>query len=321
MTIAGIYRTQKRNLKDIEQVMENLLKTNHTTLHQAAVDLLRAGGKRIRPILVMLSAEYGNPNHEDVKKAAVTLELIHMASLVHDDVVDNANLRRGKKTVKATWDNRVAMYTGDYIFAHSIEHMTGVQLPYAHQLVSKAIRDISLGEIEQIRHLYNVDQHLRHYLLRIKRKTALLIALSCQLGALTAGCPQDIVRKLYYFGYFIGMSYQIIDDILDFVGTEKQLGKPSGSDLKQGNITLPTLFALSIPDVRQRVISCFESNDDQADWDGVIQSVKQSGGIEYAESMNERYLDKALNVLKSLPQNQVTENLRKIADYLGKRKY
>ncbi|MTT31271.1 heptaprenyl diphosphate synthase component II [Terrilactibacillus sp. BCM23-1] len=321
MTIAGIYRTQKRNLKEIEQVMENLLKTNHTTLHQAAVDLLRAGGKRIRPILVMLSAEFGNPNHEDVKKAAVTLELIHMASLVHDDVVDNANLRRGKKTVKATWDNRVAMYTGDYIFAHSIEHMTGVHLPYAHQLVSKAIRDISLGEIEQIRHLYNVDQHLRHYLLRIKRKTALLIALSCQLGALTAGCSHDIVRKLYYFGYFIGMSYQIIDDILDFVGTEKQLGKPAGSDLKQGNITLPTLFALSIPDVRQRVVSCFESNNEQADWDGAIQLVKQSGGIEYAESINERYLAKALNILKSLPQNQVTENLRKIAKYLGKRKY
>lgn len=322
MTLALIYKEQKRNLNAIEKELERTLQSAHPVLNEASLDLLRAGGKRIRPILVLLSAQFGDASRPEVMKAAVTLELIHMASLVHDDVTDDAELRRGKATVKAKWDNRVAMFTGDYIFAKAIELITEFDNSNAHLLISRTIRDLSLGEIEQIKDLFNWKQNLRRYLLRIKRKTAILMALSCQLGALAAGCEERLARKLYYYGYFLGMSYQITDDILDFVGTEKQLGKPAGSDLRQGNITLPTLFALKNPERHGQLVSVLQAErPDEEAWRTAVSLVKTSGGIEEAEALSDRYLQKAKQILAALPQAKSTRPLVMIADYIGRRKY
>ncbi|WKB37128.1 heptaprenyl diphosphate synthase component II [Terrilactibacillus sp. S3-3] len=306
----------------LKKELESTLQSAHPVLNEASLDLLRAGGKRIRPILVLLSARFGDRGRPEVKKAAVTLELIHMASLVHDDVTDDAELRRGKATVKAKWDNRVAMFTGDYIFAKAIELISEFDNPNAHLLISRTIRDLSLGEIEQIKDLYNWKQNLRRYLLRIKRKTAILMALSCQLGALAAGCDDQLARKLYYYGYFLGMSYQITDDILDFVGTEKQLGKPAGSDLRQGNITLPTLFALKNPELRGALIGVLEAEQpDEKAWRAAVSAVRTSGGIEQSEALSDRYLQKAKRILDDLPEPKTTRPLAMIADYIGRRKY
>ena len=125
--------------------------------------------------------------------------------------------------------DRIAMYTGDYLFAKSLECITNIEIPEAHQALSHTILEVCKGEIEQIKDKYNYDQNLRTYLRRIKRKTALLIAASCQLGAIAAGANRDTVSRLFWYGYFVGMSYQIIDDILDFVSTEEKLGKPAGA--------------------------------------------------------------------------------------------
>ncbi|TCP31646.1 heptaprenyl diphosphate synthase [Scopulibacillus darangshiensis] len=322
MSLVGIYKDLKRDLNDIEKQLELTIAADHPVLYKAAFDLLKAGGKRIRPVLVLLSSQYGDKKSPSVHKTAVTLELIHMASLVHDDVIDNAELRRGKKTVKAKWDNRVAMYTGDFIFARAVDLMTDFEGAEAHQLLSAGVMEMSLGEIEQIKDQYNWQQNLRRYLLRIKRKTALLMALSCQLGAVTSGAPANVGKRLYYFGYFMGMSYQITDDILDFVSTEKQLGKPAGSDLKQGNITLPTLYALKQPEMRDRIVQVLESDlatDD--DWQEVISLIKNSKAISLSQELSERYLMKAYQVLKDLPDHAATRSFRQIADYIGKRKY
>lgn len=294
----------------------------HPLLSEASLDLLRAGGKRIRPVLVLLAAQYGDPDRKEVLDSAVTLELIHMASLVHDDVVDDSELRRGKPTVKAKWDNRVAMFTGDYIFARAIELISGFDHVQAHRMISKVIRDLSLGEIDQIRDLYNLNQNLRAYLLRIKRKTAILMALSCQLGGYASGCSLERSEKLYYFGYCLGMSYQITDDILDFVGTEKQLGKPAGSDLRSGNITLPAFYALKDHHLHDAVVSLVQS--DQAsdeDWKALIQAICASDAMTQSEQVSDRYLEKACQVLRQLPACPATEALEEIAGYVGTRKY
>src|SRR5699024_2922612 len=146
--------------------------------------------------------------------------------------------RRGKPTIRKLYDNRVAMYAGDYILARSLEEITLLEKPKAHRVLSDTIVEVCIGEIEQIKDKYNWNQHLRNYLRRIKRKTALLIATSCQLGAIAADVPETTAKKLYKYGYYIGMSYQIIDDILDFTSSAKELGKPVGNDMLQGNMTL-----------------------------------------------------------------------------------
>jgi heptaprenyl diphosphate synthase len=242
-----------------------------------------------------------------------------MASLVHDDVIDDADLRRGRPTIKSKWDNRFAMYSGDYIFAKSLELMTNVENPVAHQILSNTIVELTIGEIEQIKDKYRFEQNLRDYLLRIKRKTALLIAASCQLGAIAAGVEEEVHRKLARFGYFVGMSFQITDDVLDFTGTEKELGKPAGGDLLQGNITLPVLFAMKDEKLRSEIIKVHE-NIDSDEMTRIIELIKNSNAIEKSLEFSDRYLDKALEVLDELPNNKAKKTLREIALYIGKRK-
>ena len=232
MSLGAIYSDLKPELREIENRIENVVSTEQKVLHKAAFQLLKAGGKRIRPIFVLLSSRYGHEDSEDVYKVAVTLELIHMASLVHDDVIDDAELRRGKRTVKAEWDNRIAMYSGDFIFARALDLIGDVPNKAIHMILSQSIKEMTRGEIIQIRDQFNWHQNIRQYLLRIKRKTALLMAISCQMGGLAAGTSEKVAKYLYRYGYYIGMSYQIVDDILDFTSTEKQLGKPAGSDIR-----------------------------------------------------------------------------------------
>src|SRR5699024_8215056 len=181
---------------------------------------------------------------EQIKTVAVSLELIHMATLVHDDVVDQSELRRGEPTIMKLYGNRIAMYTGDYILARALEEITKIKNPHIHKLLSKTLVEVCVGEIEQIRFKYDWNQNLRDYLRRIKRKTALLIASSCKLGALAGGLTLKQAHYLYQYGYNIGMSFQIIDDVLDITLTPETLGKPTGNDLIQGHVTLPVLYAM-----------------------------------------------------------------------------
>lgn len=315
-----MYSFLNSDINIIEKTLEDTVKAESPLLRQASLHLLQAGGKRIRPVFVLLSGKFGDYDIYEMKNVAVALELIHMASLVHDDVIDDAELRRGQPTIKAKWDNRIAMYTGDYIFARSLELMTNIKNPLAHQILSETIVQLCVGEIEQIKFKYDYNQKLRDYLLRIKRKTALLIAASCQLGAVAANVDEEIHKKLYQFGYYVGMSFQITDDVLDFTGTEEQLGKPAGGDLLQGNITLPVLFAMGDESLRKKITGVNEHTS-SAEIEEIITSIKNSGAIERSLSISDRYLQKAIHVLNQLPNNRAKKTLRDIAVYIGKRKF
>ncbi|MDP4549715.1 heptaprenyl diphosphate synthase component II [Alkalihalobacillus macyae] len=323
MKLKTIYASLKNDLSFIESELEQTVNAHHPVLRDASNHLLKAGGKRIRPVFVLLSGKFGDYNLVLMKNVAVALELIHMASLVHDDVIDDAEMRRGKKTIKAKWDNRVAMYTGDYIFARAIELVTELKEPAANAILSNAILEMSIGEIEQIKDQFNWDQNVRDYFRRIKRKTALLIATSCELGAVAAGASKAEQRHLKQFGYYVGMSYQITDDILDYTGTVKELGKPAGGDLLQGNITLPVLYAMNQDNKKHEIMDIFskELNTSQEKVNQVISIVKSSGGIEFSQRISDRYLQKALNELDQLPSQPARTSLRQIAEYIGKRKH
>ncbi|WP_407268699.1 heptaprenyl diphosphate synthase component II [Radiobacillus sp. PE A8.2] len=322
MKLAMTYSYLKQDLDEIERVLNQTIHAKHPVLRDASIQLLQAGGKRLRPVFVLVSGMFGNYDFDRMKTVAVSLELIHMASLVHDDVIDEAELRRGEPTVKAKWDNRIAMYTGDYIFARSLEYLSTLDDPKAHRILAETIVQLCVGEVEQIQDKYQMDQNLRDYLRRIKRKTALLISSSCRLGAIASGVSLAHERALYRYGYYVGMSYQIIDDILDFTSTEAALGKPAGSDLLQGNITLPVLFAMEDKQFSAKLKEALHQPD-QLTPESIrpfIDYIKSSGAIERSYKVSERYLTKAYESLQVLPAGKAKKTLRDIALYIGKRK-
>ncbi|MFC4557387.1 heptaprenyl diphosphate synthase component II [Virgibacillus kekensis] len=322
MKLTKTYGYLKKELDIIEHALNNAIQADHDVLRQASTQLLRAGGKRIRPVFVLLSGQFGNSDVNRIKTVAVSLELIHMASLVHDDVIDNAELRRGKPTIKKLYGNRVAMYTGDYILARALENITTIDKPSAHRVLSRTMVQVAKGEIEQIRDKYNWNQNLRNYLRRIKRKTALLIATSCKLGAIAADVPNDEAEKLFKYGYYIGMSYQIIDDILDFTSSETVLGKPAGNDLLQGNVTLPVLIAMQDESFRKLLEETFKDPEkvSESEMAQLLGELKKTGAIAESYRISDLYLEKALNSLNSLPNQKAKQTLQTIAKYIGKRR-
>ncbi|RLL48207.1 heptaprenyl diphosphate synthase component II [Oceanobacillus piezotolerans] len=322
MKLPKTYGFLKKDLDIIEEALHRAIQADHEVLNEAVTALLNAGGKRIRPVFVVLAGQLGDFNAEKVKKVAVSLELIHMATLVHDDVIDEAELRRGKPTVKTKYGNRVAMYTGDYILARALEEITSIEDKAVHRILSKTLVEVSIGEIEQIRDKYNWNQSLKDYLRRIKRKTALLIATSCKLGAVVSGMSERDSNKLYQYGYNIGMSYQIIDDILDFTSNEKVLGKPAGNDLLQGNITLPILYAMENADFKKSLQDRFQSPEliTKAEMKQFIQHLEHTDAINRSYQLSNQYLAKALKTLEGIPNHRAKRTLEDIAKFIGKRR-
>ncbi|MGI2327066.1 heptaprenyl diphosphate synthase component II [Planococcus sp. YIM B11945] len=321
MKLKLLYSDLKPELEMIEKELEQAVDSNSHLLNDASLHLLQAGGKRIRPVFVLLAGKFGNYNIDVMKQVAVPLELIHMASLVHDDVIDDSEMRRGQPTVKAQWNNSVAMYTGDFILARALEYITEVDIPNVHDILSKTMIEVCRGEIIQIEDKYKLDQNMRDYLRRIKRKTALLISSSCELGALVSGTDEKTAAHLRRFGYFIGMSFQIIDDILDFTSTDEELGKPAGSDFIQGNITLPVLFAREDKAIYTQLKSSLYKDLTDDERLQIVQLIRDSPAIGKSKAISERYLQKALEELAHLPKSSANKTMRKIAFFIGKRKF
>lgn len=322
MKLPKTYGYLKKDLDRIESSLNHVIQADHPVLRNASTELLQAGGKRIRPVFVLLAGQLGDFQADKINKAAVSLELIHMATLVHDDVIDEAELRRGKPTIKHTYGNRVAMYTGDYILARALEEISSIENPHVHRALSKALVEVVFGEIEQIEDKFNWDQTLRDYLRRIKRKTALLIATSCQLGSILSNLSNRQAKAVYQYGYYIGMSYQIIDDILDFTASSRQLGKPAGNDLLQGNITLPVLYGMQDEKFKQLLMDVFQNPEDvpEEEMSKVIEMLKSTDAIDRAYALSDLYLKKAIDTLEVLPNSRAKMSLETIARFIGKRK-
>lgn len=317
-----IFGMLSKDMDQIEQELYASVRGDDDLLTETSLHLLKAGGKRLRPVFVLMGGQFGRYDLDKLKRIAIPLELIHSASLVHDDVIDDAETRRGMPTVKAKWDNQIAMYTGDYIYAKALALVAELPNPLIHRILSRALVEMSIGEMEQIRDFFNADQSVRHYLRRIRRKTALLIAISCQLGALAADAGPDVSRLLYNYGYNVGMAFQIRDDLLDLSGTEKQIGKPPGSDMRQGNITLPVIYTLEDKAVREELLRELQYvREGPGGSQRALELVLQGDGIRRAEDLAARYMNKALDALAGLPDNKTKRSLREIAFFVTGRAY
>nr|WP_255731292.1 heptaprenyl diphosphate synthase component II [Solibacillus sp. MA9] len=320
MKLKMLYADIKSDIEIIENELEQALNSSSHILNNASIYLLQGGGKRIRPVFVLLSAKFGDYNIERMKNIAVPLELIHMGSLVHDDVIDDSDMRRGRETVKSQYNNRVAMYTGNFIFGKALQYVTDIEDPRVHRILAETMVELVNGEVIQIEDKFRLDQHLKDYFRRIKRKTALLIESSCELGAVVSGADEKTIRHLKRYGYFVGMSFQIVDDILDFTATDKQLGKPAGSDLLQGNVTLPILLMKDDPMLApylEKVASHGLTEQERLE---MLALVRKSTAIKEATKISNLYLQKALREVEALPNHPMKKKLRDIALYMGKRK-
>lgn len=314
MKLAATLSSIKPEMDQVERKIKEITSAEPSMISNTSNHLLEAGGKRIRPVFVLLASKFGASKQGDVIEVAVALELIHMASLVHDDVIDRATIRRGRPTVNDRWDNGTAMFTGDFIFARSVELLQQLNEPRLHHVLSHTIHQLTLGEIEQLKDRYLIGQNLFRYFRRIKRKTALLIASSTELGAISSKCNDEEIIQLKKFGYYIGMAYQIIDDILDFTSTEEKLGKPVGSDLLNGHLTLPTILAIQNDDASRSSIEAYFKDPTEYNKGLIkqtIQDISSSPSIDEAYAWSDAYLDRALNALESLPSHPIKKRYEK----------
>ncbi|MTI81986.1 MAG: heptaprenyl diphosphate synthase [Firmicutes bacterium] len=318
-----IFKEIRHDLQKVEEELADVVQHNNPLLNETSSHLLHAGGKRLRPAFALLSGKFYNYNFNSVLPLAVALELIHMASLVHDDVVDSAITRRGTPTVKSKWGNRVSMHTGDLVFAKSLLMISKYEdKPLIAKVLSRTSVKMCEGEIQQLSSAYESGQTLKDYLYRVHRKTALLIAASCQLGAVACGAPREIYMPLRRYGHRLGVAFQIIDDILDMVADQRKLGKPIGGDLRQGIVTLPVIYALKNSPKKETLISLVENkNKTEEEVHQAIELIRECGGIEHSNKIVDKYIYKAKEELKQLPEVQAKKTLYKIADFVKYRKF
>ncbi|MDR2737169.1 MAG: polyprenyl synthetase family protein [Gracilibacteraceae bacterium] len=317
-------RELEEDLTRINRALEDYLRVEGDLVAETGRFLLEAGGKRIRPSFVVLSSKLFSYDFDKVRPLAMAVELMHMASLVHDDVVDASLTRRGRPSVSARWGNEVAISTGSFLFAKVMDLVLDLEDPALFALFAKMCVQMTLGEIQQIRVAYNVEQSFRQYYYRISRKTGLLVAMSCQTGAMVSGATARETMLLRRFGHSLGIAFQIVDDILDLTADPRKLGKPCGGDIRQGIMTLPMIYAMeSLPaSQRDRFAEIFCLRDkDEALVAEALWLVKISDGIQRAQELANRYTERAQNCLSCFPKTRHRKNLQDLAEFVGKRKF
>lgn len=322
MDLRTIYAPVVGDLAAVEQNFHTLADTwqdDFPGLHDMLSHIL-VGGKILRPALTFMSGRCLNGHTSRILNMATANELLHISTLVHDDAVDRADTRRGKLTVNKLWGTDNAVLLGDFLFARAAEFAATTDNLRVVKLFSHTLQVIAVGELRQARDVFSPKQSLEGYFQRISGKTAELLKMSTESGAILAGGSESQIQALADFGFNMGLAFQIVDDILDFVGTEAELGKPVGSDLKQGTVTLPALLIMDrYPDANP-VKDFIEGRDRETDLGRVIDMLKNSDIIEETYRQAMTYSEKAVEMLNTLPQTECREALKQLTAYLIRRR-
>lgn len=310
------------DLRQVETAIEEALATEDTMLDEVSTHLLHAGGKRIRPALVLLASKFPGAQLHRVIPVAVAVELIHMATLVHDDVVDKATVRRGMPTVNAKWSNQVSVLTGDYLFAKSFSILAQTGNNRVVQIMADVVNEMSRGELAQMASYFQVDQTEEQYYKRIAQKTGYLIAECCRLGGAVAGAEERQVQALYNYGMGVGLSFQIADDLLDFHGSAAKVGKPVAGDLKTGILTLPVIHALKHSAHSDELRALIQTREiKENDVDRVKAILEDAGSFAYAREKADFHLASAVGELDNLPELATRMGLQVLADFVINRQF
>jgi geranylgeranyl pyrophosphate synthase len=277
---------------------------------------LESTGKRMRPAVTLLAGNFNSHDDHLTETMAAAVELLHIASLLHDDTVDDSNLRRGKATVSSTWGRNAAVVAGDYIFAKSATLVCETGNIRVVRRFAETIMDLSTGQFHEMADYHQSSLSRERYMKRIYNKTASLFTTAGESGAVLSNAPELIVRNLREYGYNIGMAFQIIDDVLDFEASSEELGKPVGNDLAHGILTLPALFAIEQQQPNNPVLQWIENPDDLEALPKAVEFVQGTSAIENARLVAKEFGSKALAALKNLDANTSKHSLEKIVHYV-----
>lgn len=309
-------------LEQVERQLQRAAEESGRELGLITRHMVNSGGKRIRPIMTLLSARVFSDDVSAAVPVASAAELIHMATLAHDDVIDKASTRRGSPTVNARWDNHSAVLAGDAMLAKALVMLVDHGGPAIVRLMAEMVRLMCDGEIEQKASLARVEQTETDYYSRIEKKTALFFSACCEAGALHQGAETHEVHALSEYGRNMGMAFQIVDDLLDVGGAEEVVGKPVGNDLAEGVYTLPVLYVLREERVGPKLARLLEQAPlSREQIKEILALVREHGGVEYSRDAAKSFAGRAKEHLAALPASSGRELLEHVADELLLRAY
>jgi len=298
--------------------MSELLSSTHPFLSSLAGHLERFRGKRLRPVLVHLSAKAFGGEAPLAAEVAAVIEMIHLATLCHDDVLDDAQTRRNVPTVNAQWGNRAAIITGDFLFSRALERLGRFEDPRPYRIISRAARLVCEGELLQIGARFNAGLTEEDYHELITKKTAVLFGAATQLGALLAGATDDEGRRMEAFGRGLGVAFQVVDDCMDLTGVEASAGKSLGSDFRNGELTLPVIHLLTSarPGLREELLREFRPGQANFERETLQRHLQSCGSIDYALDVARRELNRASESLETLPPSAARNALQNFPEYI-----
>ena len=305
----------------VDALIRRRLASDVVLVNQIGEHIVAAGGKRLRPMLLLLAARALGHAGPDAHQLAAVIEFIHTATLLHDDVVDESDLRRGRKTANALWGNAPSVLVGDFLYSRSFQLMVELDRIEVMRILADTTNAIAEGEVLQLLHVRNPDTDEAAYLRVIERKTAVLFAAATRLGALLAGADAELQQRLHDYGMNLGYAFQIADDVLDYSADEADLGKHLGDDLAEGNATLPLIHAIahSPPEVAARLRAVVEQGDATA-MPEVLAAIDATGGLDYSRARANEYAEAAERALEGLEDNDGVAALRGLAHYAVDRK-
>ena len=308
----------KEEMKLFEKKFKNSLQSKVPLLDRIMHYIIKRKGKQMRPMFVFLTSKMFGEMNEKCYRAASLIELLHTATLVHDDVVDEANLRRGYFSVNALWKNKIAVLVGDFLLSKGLLLSVENEDFDLLKIVSSAVKDMSEGELLQIEKARRLDIKEEIYFEIIRKKTAVLISSCCACGASAMNESEETIEKLAFFGEKVGIAFQIKDDLFDYTQS-KLIGKPTGIDIREQKMTLPLIYTLNTVDKKTRgeiinTVKNHHKNEEKVA--ELIQLVKNTGGLEYAEKVMLEYQKEALMLLESFPENEARKSLQKLVKYV-----
>ena len=311
----------KDELEIFEDKFRDSMKSHVPLLDKITHYIVKRKGKQVRPMFVFLAAKICGNSNETTYTAASLVELLHTATLVHDDVVDDSYQRRGFFSINALWKNKIAVLVGDYLLSRGLLLSLENNQYDLLQILSNAVKSMSEGELLQIEKARRLDIDESVYFEIIRGKTASLIASACSAGAASSGVEKEKVEKMRLFGEKIGMAFQIKDDLFEFGWDD--VGKPLGTDIKEKKMTLPLIYALKKADrsQRNRIINLIKNKNSKTSFvNEVISFVRNSGGIEYASSIMNQYKEDAKTILQEFPASSSRDAMQQLVDYVIERK-
>ena len=317
----AIVKPVEKEMEIFNQLYKEVLQ-GHSPDFQSMIDFVNeSNGKKIRPVVSLLTAKICGEINENTLNYAVVLELLHTATLIHDDVVDDTKVRRGRPSVNARYDNRMAVLLGDYILSLSIIRAVMSQSLQILGIISSLAQNLAEGELSQWASSDGKNIEEQRYFEIIRKKTAVLLSSCSEMGALSTKVNKETVKKFRLFGEYLGICFQIKDDIFDYF-EQGQLGKPTGNDLREGKVTLPLIYALknAPADLSEKMLELLKNNDFTAEnINTLIDFAKENGGIEYAEAKMQETKQKALDILSEFPESDAKTAMIELVDYIIER--